>query len=62
MLPALVWPPMSRADRVRLATSTVEGELAGGKDLQDAIFDAARAFRVAPAAIWRELEMRQVKE
>ena len=53
---------MSRADRVRQAASTVEGELAGGKDLQAAIFDAARAFRVAPAAIWYELEMRQATE
>jgi hypothetical protein len=37
------------------ATRTVQLRLVAGADLQDAVFDTARRFDVAPAAIWRAL-------
>jgi hypothetical protein len=45
----------SKAQRLAEASLAVQRESASEMDLQDAIFDAARRFDVAPATIWREL-------
>jgi hypothetical protein len=45
--------------RLARASAIVEARLGAGEDLQDAIFEAARAFDVAPAAIWQQIQVKQ---
>jgi hypothetical protein len=56
-----LWKRFDRGAGRRLARASaiVEAQLGAGDDLQDAIFEAARAFDVAAAAISQQIQVSQ---